>query len=315
LIVYHDARIDPGNAFRLVVKVGKYVAEDEYGRIGMAEQQHVLWFDRNSHYSMAQFTEDLAAKVIWGPSQTLAVWVLDQDTGSEWKIRREEHFQQMISDRWDQRLAIIAVDVVRKDACNANESSSAATGRCVSGVTSGPNGGPSAVVDDVEGCGDTCSSPEQTPTDLPLAVDWDSLTILVQVDDDGTAKEVVDEDKVYEAMRFKESEATHEVPITAMNAEMQADMGEAAVNVDDIVDEEPLHEWDRDNPDMSVGTLYPSMKEFRLAVRQHAIVNEFEYDIEHSDKQRYRANCSVLGCPWILRARTQHDGSVRVLFL
>jgi hypothetical protein len=33
------------------------------------------------------------------------------------------------------------------------------------------------VVDDVEGCGDTCSSPEQTPTDLPLAVDWDSLTI------------------------------------------------------------------------------------------------------------------------------------------
>jgi hypothetical protein len=68
-------------------------------------------------------------------------------------------------------------------------------------------------------------------------------------------------------MGFKESEATQEVPITAMTAEMQADMGEAAVNVDDIVDEESLHEWDRDNPDMSVGTLYPNMKEFRLAVR------------------------------------------------
>ena len=60
------------------------------------------------------------------------------------------------------------------------------------------------------------------------------------------------------------------------------------------------------------GTLYPSMKEFRLAVRQHAIVYEFEYDTEHSDKDRFRAKCSVVGCPWIIRARTQHDGSVRV---
>ena len=89
-------------------------------------------------------------------------------------------------------------------------------------------------------------------------------------------------------------------------------MAEAAVNVDDTVDEKPMHEWDRDNPDMSVGTLYPSMKEFRLAIRQHAIVHEFEYDTEHSDKDRFRANCSAVGCPWKIRARTQHDGSVRV---
>ena len=105
-----------------------------------------------------------------------------------------------------------------------------------------------------------------------------------------------------------------EVPIPAMSAEMQANMAEAAVNVDDTVDEEPMHEWDRDNPDTSVGTLYPSMKEFRLAVRQQAIVHEFEYDIEHSDKDRFGANCSSVGCPWIIRARTQHDGSVRVYF-
>jgi hypothetical protein len=72
-------------------------------------------------------------------------------------------------------------------------------------------------------------------------------------------------------MGFKESEATteegrQEVPILAMLAEMQADMSEVAVNVDDTVDEEPMHEWDRDNPYMSVGILYPSMKEFRLVL-------------------------------------------------
>jgi hypothetical protein len=99
------------------------------------------------------------------------VWVLDQDTGSEWKIRRDEHFQQMIRDRWDERLALIAVDVVSKDGSNGNASSGASKGRCVSSVISGPNGGPNVVVDDAEGCGDTCSSLEQTPSDLPIAVD------------------------------------------------------------------------------------------------------------------------------------------------
>jgi len=92
VIVYHSVRIDPGSAFRLVVKVAKYVADGEYGLVEMAEQQHDLWLDRNSQYSLAQFHEQLASKIIWGSSQTLSVWVLDQDTWSEWKIRRDEHF-------------------------------------------------------------------------------------------------------------------------------------------------------------------------------------------------------------------------------
>ena len=159
MIVYPDARIDPGNAFRLVVKVAKFMADDEYGLVDMAEQQHDLWLDRNCKYSLAQFHDELATKIIWGPSQTLALWVLDQDTGSEWKIRRDEHFDQMIRDRWNERLAVIAVDVVTKDGYTENASSGASKGRCVSGVTSERNGGQSA--DDAEGYGDTYSSPEE----------------------------------------------------------------------------------------------------------------------------------------------------------
>ena len=59
-------------------------------------------------------------------------------------------------------------------------------------------------------------------------------------------------------MGFKEAEAreeehgTQEVPIPAMSAQMHEDMNAAAVDVDDIAHEEPLYEWDRDNPDMSV---------------------------------------------------------------
>jgi len=74
---------------------------------------------------------------------------------------------------------------------------------------------------------------------------------------------------------------------------MQADMHEAAVNVDATIDAEPMYEWDRDNLDMSVGTCYPSMDEFRLAVRQHAIRKEFELDTEHSDKERFKLDTEL----------------------
>jgi len=66
---------------------------------------------------------------------------------------------------------------------------------------------------------------------------------------------------------------------------------------------------------MSVGVCYPSMDDFRLAVRQNAIVNEFELATAHSDTQRFRGHYGSLGCPWIIRARTQHEESVRVHFL
>ena len=114
-------------------------------------------------------------------------------------------------------------------------------------------------------------------------------------------------------MQPEEEEAGgHEVPIPAMSAKMQEDMNEASVNVNDTTDEEPMYEWDRDNPDLSVGICNPSMTDLRLAVRQQGIVNEFEVQTEHSDKEWYRICCAALGCPWKLRARTQHDGSVRV---
>ena len=84
LLLIHSIRIDPGNTFRLVVKVGKYVADGEYGLIQMVEQEHELWLDRTRQYILEKFHE-IATKIIWGPSQTLSVWVVDTDSGSEWK--------------------------------------------------------------------------------------------------------------------------------------------------------------------------------------------------------------------------------------
>ena len=59
---------------------------------------------------------------------------------------------------------------------------------------------------------------------------------------------------------------------------------------------------------MDLGTMYPAMDEFRLAVRQFAINEEFELGTEKSCKDRFRGFCkSSEGCPWRINGKLQAD--------
>jgi hypothetical protein len=55
LDVYIHARINPGNAFRLVLKVAKYTTDVESCLVEMADQEHELWLDRSIGYSFLHF--------------------------------------------------------------------------------------------------------------------------------------------------------------------------------------------------------------------------------------------------------------------
>jgi hypothetical protein len=208
----------------------------------------------------------------------------------------------------DEKVMRISCDVVQKDVAGLNDvirrdkkgggSSVGAT----SGVTNAGHG------THAEGVDDTCSSPEQGKAEGNI-VDWSTLTVILDGDCDGKALDVVNEDEIYEAFGFKQAdeEQVDDIPIPNIPPEVQAEMEEAAIPVNDNIDAEPVFVWDRDNPDMTVGTLYPCMNDFRMAVKQHAIVNEFELGTEKSDKKRFRGFCKAKGCPWIIRARTKKD--------
>jgi hypothetical protein len=150
----------------------------------------------------------------------------------------------MIKDRWDDRLAIIALDVVSKHDFSANVSTIASKHNYFSSVTNASTSG----VND-EGIRDICSTlaPYQ-PVEEHVQVDWSTLTIMADPVEDGLAKAIVDEERVYEAMGFKaaderaEAAATEVVPNPSMSADMQRDFVDAAIPVDDIVEEEPSHD-------------------------------------------------------------------------
>ena len=57
---------------------------------------------------------------------------------------------------------------------------------------------------------------------------------------------------------------------------------------------------------MTVGSMYPNMVEFKLALLQHIIKNEFEYNTERSGPKRLRAYClrKEDNFPWRIHAST-----------
>uniref|UniRef100_A0A8R7RDA3 Transposase MuDR plant domain-containing protein n=1 Tax=Triticum urartu TaxID=4572 RepID=A0A8R7RDA3_TRIUA len=72
----------------------------------------------------------------------------------------------------------------------------------------------------------------------------------------------------------------------------------------------PHVEHDKLDPPITKVFTYPRMKEFKLALSQHAIKHEFEYDTEYSTPHRFRGYCSrrdADNCPWRIHASmTEH---------
>ena len=95
----------------------------------------------------------------------------------------------------------------------------------------------------------------------------------------------------------------------------EVDTTGASIEVDDYLPGEETMMHDPNRPSMDLGTVYPNMKKFRLAVRQFAIRVEFELHIVKRDLTRYIADCKGEGCNgercrWHLVGRRQPDGCV-----
>ncbi|CAN6346994.1 unnamed protein product [Urochloa humidicola] len=72
----------------------------------------------------------------------------------------------------------------------------------------------------------------------------------------------------------------------------------------------PEAAYDPEDPPMTEGSTYPNMSEFKLALSQHAIKHEFEFNTEKSTPKRFRGYCSrkkkiiILGGYMLLQQRT-----------
>jgi hypothetical protein len=88
---------------------------------------------------------------------------------------------------------------------------------------------------------------------------------------------------------------------------------DAAMPCEDLFPDQRILVSDRRNPIMKIGSLYKDMKEFRIAMRQYAINNEFELGIESSAPFRYRGYYKGGDCPWRIHARPEVIGLATII--
>ena len=116
------------------------------------------------------------------------------------------------------------------------------------------------------------------------------------------------------------------VPDHESEAESEVESEDESMSEVEVEEDEEYHEADHAphieynklDPPMNEGRKYPNMAEFKLALSQHAIKHEFEFDTEKSAPHRFRAYCSRRDedkCPWRIYASTMEDEcTVMVIF-
>src|SRR3954451_2194752 len=92
----------------------------------------------------------------------------------------------------------------------------------------------------------------------------------------------------------------------------------AAIDVDDAHPDELVNVYDKENPVIEVGRLFPSMHEFRMCFRTYEVKHGIETKTMWTDKRKFYASCidfdgGAKPCQWYISARRQPDGrTIRV---
>jgi hypothetical protein len=90
-------------------------------------------------------------------------------------------------------------------------------------------------------------------------------------------------------------------------------MDAATYDVDDAHDDELVTVYDKENPVIAVGKLFPNMGEFRMCFKTY-VVKEFDAKTMWTDRKKFYARCigydgGSRPCKWYISARCQPDGS------
>lgn len=99
-------------------------------------------------------------------------------------------------------------------------------------------------------------------------------------DDLGAGQPNVEPSDDLHELSFSDSEYDHD-----SDSDYEDDEGDEMVQ-DIVPPHNPEVVYDKDDPPMAVGTIYPGMSEFKLALASHAIKYEFEYTKKGAKKQK-----------------------------
>ncbi|KAE8817590.1 hypothetical protein D1007_04691 [Hordeum vulgare] len=118
---------------------------------------------------------------------------------------------------------------------------------------------------------------------------------------------VVDEDK-----EEKDGESSMPTDIDATRDRTEDVDGQ--LMEDDAHDDELVNVYDKENPVVAMGKVFPNMDEFRMCFKTYAVKHEFDAKTKWTDRKKFYARCrdfygSFDPCKWYISARRQPYGS------
>ncbi|WVZ74373.1 hypothetical protein U9M48_022561, partial [Paspalum notatum var. saurae] len=164
--------------------------------------------------------------------------------------------------------------------------------------------------------GQTSSQPNAQPSSQPNAPNQDDPADIYLMNPHPEYEHVgvdeediyVDDDKCEKEKLGKDHEEDY-IP-SSDSDDLENEFSEDEEQKDPVLPHEPVQVHNENDPPMTVGTVYADMNVFRLALAQHSIKHEFQYDIERSEPGRFRACCAAKdeeGCRWRIHASMMQD--------
>jgi len=75
-------------------------------------------------------------------------------------------------------------------------------------------------------------------------------------------------------------------------------------------EDRPVIEYDRDNPSLEEGAIFPSMVDCRNALATYCIKGEFDFEIDKSEPSKLRVHCTYERCRWRMHASLMRNSTL-----
>ncbi|KAM0899939.1 hypothetical protein ACQ4PT_020950 [Festuca glaucescens] len=264
---------DAEDNFKITFRVAEFVAKLGDGLLLHSPKQDVVLQQVSIRgMTLEKLKSIMRESISYGSCQDVHLFCEDKTVGGvDSMIQNASELLVAFMDRWESKQLLLLAEVVDL----ANIPSSAAS---------------------------HCS--DVNANHLPI-VDWS--TIEIETVEDGNMDAPISQEKMCLALGINESSILHPpAPIVESVVDKEL-LAEAAIAVDDNMPEELNISYDIDHPTVEIGTMFPSMHDCRMAIRQFAINEEFDLGTKKADRTRWSGECLADGCPWTITARVMAD--------
>lgn len=246
----------------------------------------------------------------WGSAQEVHLFVRDKHLGMVDRINHGSELLIAFLDCFESKDVFLLAEVV--DLVNHGDyfKVSSNASQCSVIVDNVESNGTESGVDNVDSCAVYVSNDRFVHSEAEATVDWSSIEIAPIAN--GDIDVPITEENMCTILGIQEEDVQIQkvtelrAPIAVCDIDEEL-LDEAAIPVDDHIPEASNIAYDRDHPSMYKGAMFPTMKDFRMAVRQFAINAEFDLATSKAEKKRWMGKCKADGCPWRITARLMPD--------